>query len=52
MWMGEGPYVQEGELQLQLMKGEENSVEGEMTVYNENRQYIRRDRYYIIHHMK
>ena len=41
---GEGHYIQEGKLQLQFVKGEEKSIEGEMTVCKENRQYIRKDR--------
>ena len=42
--MGKGHYIQEGELQLQFMKGEEKQYIGEMTVYKEKRQYVRRDR--------
>ena len=41
---GGGTLYTGGELQLQFMKGEENRIEGEMTVYKESRQYIRRDR--------
>ena len=50
--MGEGHYKQEGKLQLQFMKVEENQYSKEWTVYKGNKQYIRRDIQYIINHMK